>query len=191
MPKSLSPYPSLKAQLLISTPALVTDAFAGSVVLVCEHDHKGALGIVINRTLDLTMSELMTHLDLPDDAVINNQQPILAGGPVRPEQGFVLHNSKASWSSTLALEDQLSVTTSRDILEAVSQNHLHADFIVALGYAGWEAGQLESELAQNYWLTVPLSCDIIFATPTALRWQAATKQLGFNLAQLSPVVGHC
>ena len=182
--------PFLTDHFLIAMPALDDPNFQRSVTLVCQHDANGAMGIVINREADYTVGELLAQLDLStnDDALSGSA--IVAGGPVQPERGFVLHDDPREWGSTLRFGRGLAVTTSRDILAALAKGEGPANVLVALGYAGWTAGQLELELAQNSWLTVPADQAILFATPLAERWHAAARSLGVDLSRLADYAGH-
>ena len=182
--------PCLTDHFLIAMPALEDPNFHRSVTLVCQHDANGAMGIVINRAADYTLGELLAQLDLPtaDDAIA--QRTIVAGGPVHPDRGFVLHDDPREWNSTLRLGGGLAVTTSRDILAAMAGGDGPRNALVALGYAGWSAGQLEEELAQNSWLTVPADQAILFSLPLDERWHAAARALGVDLSLLADYAGH-
>lgn len=186
----MEPTQSLADHFLVAMPALDDPNFQRSVTLVCQHDAGGAMGIVINRLADYTLGELLDHLKLGTRDPALAARAIVAGGPVHPDRGFVLHGDDSEWNSTLHVAPGLSVTTSRDILEAMSRGEGPARVLVALGYAGWEAGQLEDELAQNSWLTVPVDRGIVFDTPLAERWRAAARQLGVDLSTLTDYSGH-
>lgn len=182
--------PSLADHFLVAMPALEDPNFQRSVTLVCQHDASGAMGIVINRLADYTVGELLDHLQLQTDDPALAGRAIVAGGPVFPDRGFVLHGDDSEWGSTLHVAPGLSVTTSRDILQALARGEGPGRVLVALGYAGWEAGQLEDELAQNSWLTVPADQAIVFDTPLDQRWQAAARRLGVDLSTLADYSGH-
>ncbi len=180
----------LHNQLLVAMPSLADPNFSHSVTLVCEHNARGALGIVINRPLEMKMSEVLEQLSL----VTENQQlaamPVLAGGPVQRDRGFVLHRpGPQDWESTMPVSDSLHVTTSRDVLAALAQGSGPAQAVIALGYAGWEAGQLDEELLQNAWLTVPCDDALIFELPYEQRWHAAARLLGVELSRISTQAG--
>lgn len=176
---------SLTDQLLIAMPAMVDPHFAHSVAYICEHSAEGALGIVVNRPLELTLGAVLAQLELePKDAALAGQI-VYFGGPVLPERGFVLHDSGSRFDSTLRVNDRLSVTTSRDVLAAMAEGKGPRQALVALGYAGWGAGQLESEIADNAWLSVPADPKLIFDTPVERRWDAAARAIGFDPARLS------
>lgn len=180
----------LADHFLIAMPALEDPNFQRSVTLICQHDANGAMGIVINRAADYTLAELLAQMELAADTVAGAGQPLVAGGPVQPDRGFVLHNDPREWTSTLRFGRGLAVTTSRDILVAMSGGDGPENVLVALGYAGWTAGQLEAELAENSWLTVPADHDILFRRPLEQRWQAAAFSAGVDLARLTGYAGH-
>lgn len=182
--------PNFTDHFLIAMPALDDPNFQRSVTLVCQHDAGGAMGIIINRAADYTLGELLDQLGLSTtDAHVANL-PIVAGGPVHAERGFVLHDDPREWGSTLRFGRGLAVTASRDILAAMARGDGPRNALVALGYAGWTAGQLEEELAQNSWLTVPADQAIVFDTPLEERWQAAARALGVDLSRLADYAGH-
>ncbi|MCH4295541.1 YqgE/AlgH family protein [Shewanella sp. 3B26] len=184
---------SLKNHLLIAMPSLNDGFFDRSVVYLCEHDAKGAMGLMINRPVGMSIRDLLAQLDLlPEEGILlsETRDQVLVGGPVNPERGFVLHTTQGGWANSSALTDELMLTTSRDILSSLGTHKAPKDFVVALGYAGWSAGQLEQELADNSWLTIPASDEILFALPHEDRWQQASKSLGFELWQVSSQTGH-
>jgi putative transcriptional regulator len=187
---STPPGQFLADHFLIAMPALEDPNFQRSVTLICQHDANGAMGIVINRAADYTLAELLAQMELAADTVAGAGQPLVAGGPVQPDRGFVLHDDPREWNSTLRFGRGLAVTTSRDILVAMSGGDGPENVLVALGYAGWTAGQLEAELAENSWLTVPADHDILFRRPLAQRWQAAAFSAGVDLARLTGYAGH-
>ncbi len=181
---------SLKDHFLIAMPAISDGLFANSITYICEHTEQGAMGIVINHPLDLSLDEIFQHLEI-DDIQGPHSDQILAGGPVHMDRGFVLHRSTENeWDSTIRISSQIALTTSQDILAAIAHDEGPVDNLVALGYAGWGAGQLEAELADNAWLTVPADSNIIFNTPVELRAKAAAAQMGVDLALISPQAGH-
>ncbi|MFT5577483.1 MAG: putative transcriptional regulator [Paraglaciecola psychrophila] len=182
---------NLKNHFLIAMPALHSGIFANSLTYICSHDADGAMGIVVNHPLDLSLDDIFEHLAI-DDLQHRHSDKIFAGGPVQTDRGFILHrHGQQQWQSTLQLSTQLSLTTSQDILTAIARNQGPAQSLVALGYAGWGAGQLEQELAENAWLTTPATSDIIFNTPIEERAEAAAATLGINLARIAPQAGHC
>ncbi|MCE3284082.1 MAG: hypothetical protein K0R70_338 [Steroidobacteraceae bacterium] len=181
----------LTNQFLIAMPAMEDPNFAQTVTLVCEHSERGALGIVINRTLPMTLGEVFDQLGLDSSRSRVNDQPVLRGGPVQTERGFVLHSPAAgTWESSLPFSDRMHLTTSRDILDALAAGEGPESAVIALGYAGWDAGQLEDEMARNAWLTVDADERVLFSTPVEQRWQAAAKLLGIDLRALSSDAGH-
>ena len=180
----------LTNQFLIAMPAMDDENFAQTVTLVCEHSERGALGIVINRTLPMTLGEVFEQLGLDSQHSRVNDQPVLRGGPVQTERGFVLHTPGGKWESSLPFSEKMHLTTSRDILDALAAGRGPDSAVIALGYAGWDAGQLEEEMARNAWLTVDADDRVLFATPVEQRWQAAARLLGVDLRSLSSDAGH-
>jgi putative transcriptional regulator len=180
----------LTNQFLIAMPTLADANFSQTVTLICEHNPQGALGLVINRPMRMSFADVFEQLELTSSDRVLDELPILHGGPVQPDRGFVIHRAGPTWDSTLVVSDSLHVTTSRDILTAIAQGRGPDPVCMALGYAGWEAGQLEAEVSQNAWLTVPVNERILFTTPFDQRWQAAAQLLGVNLNALSPQAGH-
>lgn len=181
---------SLANQLLVALPALGDPQFARSVTLVCQHDAEGAMGVMVNRPSEYTLGEVLRQMGIECDDAALLVQPVLAGGPVHPERGFVLHDGEAGWDSTLVITGDLSVTTSRDVLEAIARGEGPDHAIVALGCAGWGAGQLEQELVENSWLTVPADAELLFTLPLPMRWQASAGRLGVDLAHMADYSGH-
>lgn len=180
----------LNNQLLIAMPSLADPNFSQTVTLVCEHSEHGALGIVLNRPLEMRLGEVLDQLSLPNTDARLSAQPVLRGGPVQPDRGFVLHRPTGrSWDSTLEVSDTLHVTTSRDILESIARGEGPAEASMALGYAGWDAGQLEDEVRQNSWLTAPCDESIVFSVPFEQRWNAAARLLGVDLSRISHLSG--
>jgi putative transcriptional regulator len=180
----------LTNQFLIAMPAMDDPNFRESVTFICEHNAQGALGIVINRPMNVVLDDVFKQLSLkaadPDTGLL----PVYLGGPVATERGFVIHESHGAWESTLKVSESLGVTTSRDILEAVAEGKGPERCFVALGYAGWIAGQLEDEMKNNAWLSTPADARIIFDTPVELRWHAAAQLLGVDISLLSGDAGH-
>lgn len=180
----------LTGQFLIAMPALADPNFAQTVTYLSEHSANGALGLVINRPLNLTLAQLMEHLDISPTLSELAKTPVHYGGPVQQDQGFVLHSPVGGWNATLHVNDQIGITTSRDILQALAVGEGPAHWLVTLGYAGWGAGQLEQELVDNAWLSTPADFEILFHTPNDRRWQAAAALLGIDLGRLSSNAGH-
>jgi putative transcriptional regulator len=190
----------LKHHFLIAMPGLEDEVFARSVIYMCEHSARGAMGLIINKPADISMRHLFEKVDLPlhrEDLV---QNPVSHGGPVQTERGFVLHDPVLMdptdeargpvFASTLKVPGGLEMTTSRDVLEALSSGAGPRRVLVTLGYASWGEGQLESELGENAWLTVPASAELVFEVPMAERYDRALDLLGLKSWMLSPDVGH-
>jgi putative transcriptional regulator len=180
----------LTNQYLIAMPGMDDPNFAQTVTLVCEHGEQGALGIVINRPLTMDLGDVFAQLGLDATQSRVTHQHVLHGGPVQNDRGFVLHSPGHDWESTLPVSERLHVTTSRDILDALAGGSGPERAVIALGYAGWEAGQLEDEVARNAWLTAPVDESLLFDVPAEDRWQAAGRLLGINLLHLSSQAGH-
>ncbi len=184
----------LTNQLLVAMPTLADPNFAQTVTLICEHTDNGALGIVINRPMAMGLGEVFQQLSMPTDNTELRDQPVLRGGPVHQDRGFVLHApgaaGTATWDATLEVSPTLHVTTSRDILGSMAKGSGPSPAVVALGYAGWEAGQLEQEIRSNAWLNVPMDEAILFSTPYEHRWHAAVRLLGIDFGRLSSQAGH-
>lgn len=181
---------SLANQFLIAMPALADPNFVHSVTYICEHTEEGAMGIVINRPIDLTLGEVLKHMEIEPEPGVEMDHQVLLGGPVQPEHGFVLHTPVGEWGSSLQVTDGIAVTTSQDILSAIARGRGPEHFVVALGYAGWGAGQLEQEIADNAWLSGPANPDILFQSPFDQRWPSAAALLGVDLNLLSSDIGH-
>jgi len=171
-------------------PAMDDPHFSRGLALLCQHDGQGAMGLVVNRLSEYCLGDVLSQMGIETDSLALARRPVLAGGPVNPERGFVLHDDPRSWDSTLVVRDGLYVTTSRDILEAMARGDGPARSLVMLGCAGWEAGQLESEILENAWLTLEASEDLIFSEPLESRWQAAVARLGVDPGRLTDYAGH-
>ncbi len=180
----------LSHHFLIAMPAMTDPIFAKSLTYVCEHNEQGALGIVVNRPLNLTLGELFAQIKIPLNPLELENVPVLFGGPVQTDRGFVLHEPAGEWQSTLVIKGRVGMTTSKDILEAVGLGKGPRNILVSLGYAGWTQGQLEHELLQNAWLSVPASEHILFELPAEERLVAAMALLGVDYASLSADAGH-
>ena len=191
MNTSSSEFPSVAGQLLVAMPSLIDPHFGGSVIYVAEHTARGAMGIVVNRPADMNLGSLFSRIDLSLSSPQLSDMPVFVGGPVQTDRGFVLHEPLGKWSSTLPISTGLGLTSSRDILEAAANGRGPERFLVSLGYSGWAAGQLDSELAANAWLTVPMSqTALLFDTPAEDRLGAAFRMLGVDPLNLSGAVGH-
>ena len=169
---------------------MVDSVFSKTVTYICEHNEQGALGLVINRPIDLTLTSLLKQLSISSVESQVNETPIVFGGPVQIDCGFVLHHPVGKWQSTLTINEEVGLTTSLDILRAIANLQGPDKFLIALGYSGWEPGQIEQELAQNAWLTVPASSSVLFDLSFEERIPAALQLLGVNLSNLSNEVGH-
>ncbi len=188
---------SLRNQFLIATPCLEAGIFKSSVTYICEHDKDGAMGIIINRPSNLKVQDILTDVceyEVNDGGESVNAEPVMVGGPVGLERGFVLHQLQGEeddsrWASSLRITDEIVLTGSKDILIAMGEGRGPKNYLVVLGYAGWGAGQLEQELADNTWLTSPAQANILFDTPYHLRASAAAKLLGIDMASLATTGG--
>lgn len=176
-------------QLLVAMPGMVSGSLADTVIYICEHNDKGALGVVINRPTDLTVGDLLKRIDLDLSLDISYENPVFFGGPVQTDRGFVLHAPVGAYSSSINL-GEVALTTSRDVLQEVAAGSGPQQLLVTLGYAGWGAGQLEEEMGQGAWLHVDASLDILFEIPAAERYQAALAQLGIDPIMLTGAAGH-
>ncbi len=220
---------SLENQFLIAMPSLGDDYFNKTVTYICEHNDEGAMGLIINMPVNITLQDLLKQIEENDleesnktaatrktdhkeapppeqesntvqessastvkDILLDHslEQLVLSGGPISQHRGFVLHRTQSGWKSSLALSDDIMITTSKDILLALGTTKAPEQFMVTLGYAGWGPGQLEAELQANSWLTIDADSDILFNTPIEQRWQKATEKLGIDIAHLSSDIGH-
>lgn len=181
---------NLTDNFLIAMPALEDPYFSNALVYICEHNENGALGIIVNRPIDMDLAGLFDKIDIKLSAENLAKLPVYFGGPVQLDRGFVLHRPVGNWQSTLAVNSEVGLTSSRDVLNSVGSEGLPAEILVTLGYAGWDAGQLENELAQNSWLTVPAKAEILFDLPPEERLPAAMQKLGISFTQLSDLAGH-
>lgn len=180
----------LADQLLIAMPTLNESSFSGSVTYLCQHSEEGAFGVVINRHSNLTVGEIMQQMNIKDVCDEVKNLPVFDGGPVEPERGFIIHSPVGNWDSTLKMTDSIALTTSRDILEAIAKNQGPQQFLIALGYAGWAAQQLEQEIIENAWLNVAANSSILFDVPVEQRSKAAAASLGIDIGVLSAQSGH-
>lgn len=181
---------TLTNQLLIAMPGMADPNFSTTVTLICEHNDDGALGIVINRPLALDLSGLFEQLNVDDPDPKTGKKPVLSGGPVGTERGFVLHGPGWSYENTLPVSDNIQLTLSRDVIDAMASGEGPEKTLVALGYAGWQPGQLETEMLANSWLNVPATPELVFDTPYAKRWDSAARTLGIDIARMSSDAGH-
>lgn len=180
----------LQEQMLIAMPSMADPNFSRSVTLLCQHNEQGAIGITVNRQSGFTLAELFFQLEINCDDEEILSRSVLEGGPVSPDHGFVLHTPMQGFDSSVQINDDIMVTTSRDVLASIAAGNGPQDFLVALGYAGWGDGQLELEMRQNAWLSVPVDKRILFESDLQNRWQNAIGKLGINAHDLSGVGGH-
>lgn len=187
-PSKVSGY--LEQQILIAMPGMLDDNFVGSVTLLCQHNDQGAIGITINRLSEYSLGEILSqlHIDCSIDTIRN--APVLEGGPVAPDRGFVLHSPCEAFESSLKVGEEIMVTTSRDVLAAIARGEGPEKFLVALGYAGWGGGQLEGEMRQNAWLTVEADSAIVFDSPLPQRFDLALDRLGIKVDRLHGQAGN-
>lgn len=180
----------LDQQMLIAMPNMTDNNFAGSVTLLCQHNEEGAIGITINRQSEFSLGEILAqlHIDCENDTI--RTMPVLEGGPVAPDRGFVLHSPMEGFESSMAVSSEIMVTTSRDVLAAIAKGGGPEKFVVALGYAGWGGGQLEGELRENAWLSVAADTGIVFDMPFPSRFEGALDRLGIKIDRLHGAGGH-
>lgn len=190
MPQGADPH-DFTNQFLIAMPGMADDQFAGTVVYVCEHSPQGALGLIVNKPMELNLASLFEKVDLPLDRPVLAAQPVYFGGPVQTERGFVLHEPQAeTFMSTLVVPGGLAMTTSKDVLEALAAGAGPQRVLLTLGYCGWSSGQLEREIGHNGWLTVTADAGVIFDLPPEARYQGALNLLGVDARMLSKDAGH-
>jgi len=180
----------LSHHFLVAMPSMDDVNFHQTVTYVCEHNEGGAIGIIINRPTRLTCGEVFSQIDIETEDDTLRELPVLFGGPVQQDKGFVIHRPQGNWQSTLNMSDDLSVTTSRDILQAIAKGEGPEDILIALGYVGWGPKQLEQEIMDNVWLSCPAQVDLLFKTPYYRRWQVAAGSMGVDLDALSDETGH-
>ena len=182
-------FPSLKDHLLVAMPGLSDPFFKETVTYIIQHDEEGAMGVMINQTMPVSQFELLEQLGFEPPERLK-EAVVLSGGPVQMQRGFVLHREHGDWDSTMAINDEVALTSSMDILEAISRNEGPEDYQLLLGYAGWDAGQLDQEMLENSWLTVPGNESLLFNTPINDRWQHASLTIGIDINQLTLLAGH-
>jgi len=181
---------NLTHHFLVAMPNMADPHFARTLTYIAEHNAQGALGVIVNRPLDMTLATLFERVELKLDSQTFNSQPVYFGGPVQTDRGFVLHRPSGDWHSTLRVNDEVGLTSSRDILQSIGSGGEPHEVLVSLGFAAWTAGQLEQELADNAWLTIPADMSIVFGMPPEARLAAAVQKLGIDLTQISEVAGH-
>jgi putative transcriptional regulator len=180
----------LTNQLLIAMPAMGDPNFSQTVALICDHNAQGALGLILNKPLPMRMGEIFEQLEIEIEEGPLIERQVLRGGPMQTDRGFVVHRAGGEWDSTLKVSDAIHVTTSRDILAAMARGKGPGEAVVALGYAGWDGGQLEDEIRANAWLCAPVEAGIIFDLPFESRWHAAARLLGVELSRISSISGN-
>jgi putative transcriptional regulator len=191
---------NLTGQFLIAMPSMTDPYFSKTLTFICTHNQDGAMGVVVNRPIDLNVETLFKQMKLeiefsPTHEPSFLEKPLYFGGPVQQERGFILHNPQEEYNSTIVVNNQVALTTSRDILEAAANNRGPEKMLIALGYAGWTAGQLEDEMRRNAWLSLDATNtqdlqSLIFDIPNQEKFESAMRMMGLNLANLSEVAGH-
>ncbi len=181
---------SLQSKFLIAMPHLLDPNFFHSVTLICEHNQNGSLGFLINRPLGIMLADVFAQMSITSNFTDINQQPVLAGGPLQIQQGFVIHRTPGVWQSSLNVGENINITTSRDILTAMASKQGPEQNIVLLGYSCWGAGQLEKEITENTWLIAPADVKILFDLPIEERWQAAAASIGVDMSKVTSQTGH-
>ncbi len=181
---------SYRGYLLVAMPALQGGEFERSVIYVCEHQPEGAVGLIINQPLQYPLSFMFDQLQIKSDDAKQKNQPLLFGGPVQPERGFVIHRPFGQWRSSLLLGDDVTITTSNDIIRAIAENNGPDDVLVALGFVAWGEGQLDQEIERNQWLVCPYQAKLLYDVPFDERWEKAPQALGVNVNQLIGKAGH-
>lgn len=181
---------NLTNHFLIAMPAMDDPYFSKTLIYIAEHNDQGALGLIVNRPIDMDLATLFEKIEVPLESPSVGKLPVYFGGPVQTDRGFVLHRPVGNWQSTLAVTSEVGLTSSRDVLQAVGKEGLPSEIMVTLGYSGWGSGQLENELSQNAWLTVPADPRILFELPFEERLPSAMEILGVDFANLSENAGH-
>lgn len=181
---------SMANHLLVAMPKLNDPHFARSVIFLCEHHERGAVGLVINRPMPYPLSLVFEQLRIEAINININKRPLLSGGPIQPERGFVIHRPFGVWRSSLALRDGVTITTSNDIIRAMANNAGPDDAIVALGYSGWEQGQLDKEVIDDFWLVCPYKDEILYDVPFEDRWLYAGSLIGVDMTKLTINTGN-
>ena len=181
---------SLKGHFLIATPALNGSYFHHSVIYLCEHDDKGAMGLVINQPANIMLDELLTQVNITNRTLSSTSTPILLGGPMQQNQGIILHDSPSDTEISSQIKDDVYLSASIEFLKVLGSEHSPMHSLVALGYSGWAAGQLEQEIVENSWLTTLANNDVLFNTPSDQCWHAAAELLGIDINLISGAVGH-
>jgi putative transcriptional regulator len=180
----------LNNQFIIAMPSLADPNFFHTVTYLCQHNQEGALGIVINRLAEMKLGDIFKQMNIRATSLCAAETPVYSGGPVQQERGFVLHTTGGGWDASMVISDSISLTTSRDVIEAIAVGKGPEQYMVALGYAGWGEGQLEQEILANAWLNTPYSQHVLFDEPINMRWRAAAEQIGIDINQLTTQAGH-
>lgn len=181
---------SLANQLLIAMPSVTDPNFAKSVIYVCEHHIQGTVGLIVNRPMDFPLGLVFDQLKIDPVRTENNRLPLLFGGPLQPERGFVIHRPLGEWRSSLSLQEGVTVTTSNDIIRAIAADHGPKDVLVALGYVAWTSEQLDEEIMNNEWLVCPFKHELLYDVPFEKRWEYAGSIIGVSMSRLTSSVGH-
>lgn len=171
-------------------PSLTDPNFEHAVIYICEHHVQGTVGLIINRPMQYPLSLVFEQMQIEPSKIENNQKPLLFGGPIQPERGFVIHRPIGGWRSSLSLRDDVTVTTSNDIIRAIAENKGPKDVLVTLGYSGWGENQLEEEVLKNTWLVCPFASELLYEVPFSERWEYAGSLIGVKMNQLTSIVGH-
>jgi putative transcriptional regulator len=181
---------TLTNHFLIAMPSMRDPSFKRGVAFLCQHGEDGAMGLLVNRLSEYRLGDVLAQMNLSSTSAEVADSPVLIGGPVQPERGFVLHAPHGQWESSFKISDSICVTTSRDILAAIAEGRGPERSLVTLGYSGWGAGQIETELKDNAWLTADANEHILFDTPIEQRWDAAAALVGVTIANLTSYSGH-
>lgn len=181
---------SLANNLLIAMPSLNESNFAKTVIYVCEHQIQGTVGLIINQPMQYPLGMVFDQLHIEPIRVENNRLPLLFGGPLQPERGFVIHRPFGGWRSSLALREDVTITTSNDIIRAIATDNGPKDVLVALGYMGWGESQLDQEVIENAWLVCPYKPELLYDVPFEKRWEYAGLSIGVKMNQLTANIGH-
>ena len=180
---------ALTNSFLIAMPSMRDPSFKRGVAFLCQHGEEGAMGLLVNRLSEYRLGDVLAQMNLSTSSAEIADSPVLIGGPVQPERGFVLHTPHGGWESSFKISDSICVTTSRDILAAMAEGRGPERALVTLGYSGWGAGQIETELKENAWLTADANEHILFDTPIEQRWDAAAALVGVTIANLTSYSG--
>lgn len=181
---------SFANHLLIAMPAMIDPNFAHTVIYVCEHHAEGTVGLIINRPMEFSLSLVFEQMNIESVQEERKMQPLMFGGPIQMERGFVVHRPMGEWRSSLILGDEVTITTSNDIIRAIADGKGPKDALITLGYAGWTENQLELEVMNNIWLVCPFKAELLYDVPFVQRWEAAGMMIGVKMNQLTSAVGH-